>query len=347
MLTANDQTATLTVATTAERSAAYFCPGCQAPVILKRGLKVIAHFAHRAKTNCQLFAEGETDAHLTGKWQLAAYCEPTQVELEPYLPTIEQRPDLLLTTSTRRIAIEYQCSPITIAQLDARNRGYRQLAIEPCWILGDTYRLKLTKLGQMDKFLRYSDKYGWHLLFWCTTTGELEIWAEIRVDFWGQLSYTRLRHHRVIEKVRPIKRRTSQNFRQRLSGQLLYKHARTLKWQEYCYQHHGLLQAMPEICFSAPNSVPVWLDASCLWRYFVILRLQEKALLTVVTLAQWQEWADQAATLMRPACLIQCSDETIQRGQWQQLDTLLTLLEENGCLKRLSDQRWQFVATPS
>ncbi len=103
---------------------------------------------------------------------------------------------------------------------------------------------------------------------------------------------------------------------------------------------------MPDVCFSAPDSVPVWLDASCLWRYFVILRLQEKALLTVVTLAQWQEWAEQAAALMRPACLIQCSDETIQRGQRQQLATLLTLLEQTGCLKRLPNQRWQFVANP-
>lgn len=346
MLTANDQTATLIVATTAKRGASYFCPGCQAPVILKRGMKVVAHFAHQVKAPCQAFAEGETDAHLTGKWQLAAYCDPTQVQLEPYLSAIEQRPDLLLTTPTRQIAIEYQCSPITIAQLDARNRGYRQLAIEPCWVLGDTYRHKLTKLGQIDKFLRYSEKYDWHLLFWCVATGEPEIWAEIRVDFWGQLSYQRWRNQRLIETVNPIKPRTKQAFRQRLAGQLIHKNARTLKWQEYCYQHRGLLQAMPDICFSTPNSVPIWLDASCLWRYFVILQLQTNPLLTVITLTQWQSWAKQASTLMRPACLIQCSDAVVQRGHAQQLTTLLRLLEQSGCLKRLSDQRWQFVAIP-
>ena len=53
-------------AATAKRDELYFCPGCNCEVILKRGRKVCAHFAHKASTTCS-GNRGETRAHLALK----------------------------------------------------------------------------------------------------------------------------------------------------------------------------------------------------------------------------------------------------------------------------------------
>lgn len=61
----------LVTAQNAARQELYYCPGCHAPVVLKRGQVVLAHFAHQPHAHCTTFSEGETAEHLTGKRQLA------------------------------------------------------------------------------------------------------------------------------------------------------------------------------------------------------------------------------------------------------------------------------------
>ena len=74
------------------------------------------HFAHLAHSKCTVTTEGETAEHLAGKALLGEFCRLWQVnfEYEVYLPTIKQRPDLLVSTDTRHVAIEFQCSPLSI-----------------------------------------------------------------------------------------------------------------------------------------------------------------------------------------------------------------------------------------
>lgn len=117
---------------------AFKCIQCNEEVILRTGFINIPHFAHRRKSECTLsFSEGESKDHLNGKLQLYAFfkrhnCNP---QLESFIPTIKQRPDILVCNNQSQIAIEYQCSKILPDIIENRNIGYKQQQIDPLWIL--------------------------------------------------------------------------------------------------------------------------------------------------------------------------------------------------------------------
>ncbi|HWI47777.1 MAG TPA: competence protein CoiA family protein [Rummeliibacillus sp.] len=116
----------------------FYCPQCQEPVHLKIGQVIIPHFAHRKQSNCQqTFSEGETAVHLLGKHQLYEMFKKLQlnVQLEPYLPILAQRPDVLVEKEQQQFAIEFQCSTIPIPQMETRTIGYLQVNMIPIWIL--------------------------------------------------------------------------------------------------------------------------------------------------------------------------------------------------------------------
>lgn len=118
-------------------STQFFCPQCKEPLQFKIGNIKIPHFAHYSRSTCEAyFSEGESEQHLLGKEQLLNFFQsfPLQVELEPFLPVVQQRPDLLVQKDNKKYAIEFQCSPITLERLIERNDGYKSLNILPIWI---------------------------------------------------------------------------------------------------------------------------------------------------------------------------------------------------------------------
>lgn len=140
----------------------FICPQCENPLRLKIGNVVIPHFAHIALTTCLTsFSERESPAHLNGKQQLAEYfsrigCE---VEVEAYLPKIAQRPDLLIRQENKRIAIEFQCSVISIEDVIKRNRGYKSIKLPSIWLLSTPIQLQELTLGisyiKLSKFMQF------------------------------------------------------------------------------------------------------------------------------------------------------------------------------------------------
>lgn len=122
----------------------YFCPSCKEPVFLKRGLKNVAHFCHYKHSECQAFSEGESKVHLAGKRFLYDFIKEAgyKVSLETYLPKLKQRPDLLIETKTEEIAVEFQCSPISVEKISQRTQGYLSAGYQVIWILGPTLHLK-------------------------------------------------------------------------------------------------------------------------------------------------------------------------------------------------------------
>jgi competence protein CoiA len=116
----------------------FFCPQCSEAVRLKVGDIVIPHFAHKKEASCSAcFSEGESEQHLRGKQQLYEFFKGNRrdVILEPFVKLLRQRPDLLVTTSTGLIPIEFQCSTIQIRLIESRTAGYRSIGMEPLWIL--------------------------------------------------------------------------------------------------------------------------------------------------------------------------------------------------------------------
>ncbi|MGN7116331.1 competence protein CoiA [Lysinibacillus odysseyi] len=119
------------------RKTKVYCPHCKKALILKAGAIKIPHFAHTADTACvSLFAEGESFTHLLGKQQLYNHLQQLgeEVQLECYLPHLQQRPDLLVTRK-RLYALEFQCSRIPLPMMAERTKGYQTANIMPVWLL--------------------------------------------------------------------------------------------------------------------------------------------------------------------------------------------------------------------
>lgn len=123
----------------------FFCPQCQEPLQLKIGQIRIPHFSHFQQSECEaLFSERESQTHLLGKQHLYALFERLSLspQLEPYLPQIKQRPDLLIEQDNRQFAIEFQCSNLQQEIFLDRTVGYMRAKITPIWILHTPQRKK-------------------------------------------------------------------------------------------------------------------------------------------------------------------------------------------------------------
>ncbi|MBS9335369.1 competence protein [Fructobacillus sp. M1-13] len=137
----------------AKKNEIYLCPGCRGPVRLKHGGEKVAHFAHVSKKDCVGFSEGESADHLAGKLAIYAYFkEKVPIQIEPVLAAIDQRPDLLVGRPGNQVAIEYQCSPISKADLAKRNAGYARVGIRVWWILGPNYYRKHLSTATICRF---------------------------------------------------------------------------------------------------------------------------------------------------------------------------------------------------
>lgn len=119
------------------RNKRFYCPVCKEPLVLKAGAVRIPHFAHRIKSRC-FTTEPETNQHLQGKKDLFRFCSDNGYKpfLEQYLPEIQQRPDVLAIKNGRRFALEYQCTPISVRDIQQRSNRYFKIGITPVWIAG-------------------------------------------------------------------------------------------------------------------------------------------------------------------------------------------------------------------
>ncbi len=127
---------------------AFFCPVCTSEVELRIGNIVSAHFAHKKISGCTEQHDTESRYHLQGKLDLYDWLKQNKgarnVKLEPYLPKIKQRPDLLVETGNEMVAIEFQCSTIDSKILVKRTENYQSLQMKPLWLLGAK---RLTRVG--------------------------------------------------------------------------------------------------------------------------------------------------------------------------------------------------------
>lgn len=115
----------------------FHCPQCHGRMWLRLGDVRIPHFAHEAGAGCRNdFSEGESPEHLAGKQIL--YDMFTNMGLrtgmETRIPSIGQRPDLLVEKDGRAHAIEFQCSPISRSLINERTGGFTSIGVETHWI---------------------------------------------------------------------------------------------------------------------------------------------------------------------------------------------------------------------
>lgn len=96
------------------------------------------HFAHKKVDSCLAFYEAESMYHRHGKELLYRWFKRQNfhVDIEHYLPQIQQRPDIFIERAGRKIAIEYQCANLSIEQLYKRTYLYWRAGIQVIWIIG-------------------------------------------------------------------------------------------------------------------------------------------------------------------------------------------------------------------
>ncbi|WP_138416424.1 competence protein CoiA [Aquibacillus sediminis] len=161
----------------------FSCPHCKEHVIMKTGKYKIPHFAHYAKSACPSSSSGEGEYHEHGKLDLYYWLknQGVDVRLEVYLPTINQRPDLLFQIGSKTIVVEYQCARISHEEFIHRNKGYKRLNIHPIWILGGN---RMKRKGEFSlqtnasdyKFLhQFSKQLPLTFYFYCPKTKDISI----------------------------------------------------------------------------------------------------------------------------------------------------------------------------
>ncbi|AQP54158.1 hypothetical protein CBF34_06370 [Vagococcus penaei] len=172
------------------RDKKWYCCCCGSLLCLKNGSQLMSHFAHKSKQHCDSFAESESQEHLTGKAIIAQNCRHYQHEyqLEAYLPTLNQRPDVLIVP---KIAIEFQCSQLALSRFIERSQTYQRHGYYVCWLLGRELfvRRPLKKLSTLQiHCLRLSNTLGFYLWGVDVLTLELKLVYYIRYCH-GHLTY--------------------------------------------------------------------------------------------------------------------------------------------------------------
>lgn len=146
----------------------FYCPHCQKAVVLRDGRYKQPYFSHQTKIKP---ATGplESQTHQQGKVLLYQWGQAIseKVCLEPYLPKLQQQPDVLLINHGKKTALEYQCAPLNFATFKKRALTYRKFGYYDFWILGEHYQIKRQKKlsQQQAQFLKYHDHLGYYLVY--------------------------------------------------------------------------------------------------------------------------------------------------------------------------------------
>ncbi|HFI0240175.1 TPA: competence protein CoiA [Streptococcus suis] len=163
----------------------YFCPACAGKVRYRSGKILRSHFAHQTLRDCDFWSENESAQHLSLKSSLYQWLQgQEEVELEAYLPATKQVADLLVN---QQLALEVQCSSLSISRLQERTAAYQQAGIAVLWLLGKDLWLgeRLTNLHK--QFLYFSMNMGFHLWELDDEKKELRLRYLIHEDLRGKV----------------------------------------------------------------------------------------------------------------------------------------------------------------
>lgn len=260
----------------------FYCPSCGEQVIIKAGFKMIPHFAHRSILNCPSHEGGEGPYHEKGKLLLYQWLrkQNLHVELEYYLPEINQRPDILLVINQKRIAIEYQCARITIEQIKQRNNGYKTIGITPIWILGANHFKRKTKNHlKIDQFAlqfihKFTSTFPLTLFYFCPDTCQFTMIQDLYLPRTGQafgnFYFAKLNQLRFLDIFKQhnfsqfalyqLWRKEQEKFRLQQRKQV---YGKELAWHQWLYLKRTHLEYLPSIIYLPVSAqyrmkTPLW-----------------------------------------------------------------------------------------
>jgi competence protein CoiA len=137
----------------ASRGKNYLCPECLAPIRVRGGPHRQHHFFH-IRSNIQCTQHQKSLPHIQAQLALKN-CLP-EAGLEKPFPTIGRIADV--AWEEKKMIFEIQCSPISLEEVQNRNRDYASLGWKVIWILHDN-RYNKRKLTPVEIFLRQNGCY--------------------------------------------------------------------------------------------------------------------------------------------------------------------------------------------
>ena len=231
-----------------EKGADFVCPACSGAVRFKKGKVMQPHFAHISLEECRFYRENESVEHLNLKAELFRWAAQTEeVEVEAFLPALQQIADLLVD---KKLALEVQCSPLSIERLQERTFSYRQHGYQVLWLLGRKLWLK-DSLSRLQKdFLYFSKNMGFHLWELDQEKRVLRLKYLIHEDLHGKVQHKTKNfpfgHGRLLDILRlPFQKQEMNSFLAQqdpqicnyIRRQLYYQQPRWMRLQAQLYQN--------------------------------------------------------------------------------------------------------------
>ncbi len=339
----------------ADRTEQLWCPGCKNRVFLKNGKNKVPHFAHYAKEACDTFSEGETLEHLNGKTQLYTHFKNLgyPAELEAYLKELKQRPDILMVVGEKKIAVEYQCSPLPIERMIERTVQYNRFGYTVCWILGEKLFRKGMPLTTLQKsFIQYSPDYAFYLLQYSSTKQKLILLSHLSKKYSQNWQYNskRIKIQTLIQllgqsdnTLSAVKSKVSkENVLERHKKLLRAARSSDQSIRSFCerlYINNETIMSMPIELYWAVDHEWLIETPAFEWKYLLLLWVESYPPRTIITykklqhkLCQWVEAAE--VKLIR----------NVQLSPWfvvQVAEHYLDQLSESGVLKKIKKGKWR------
>lgn len=144
----------------AQKGPSYACPGCGQAVTLKKGTKVVHHFAHKPPVTCS-WAQGETAAHMAGKLLFLNHFRSLAAPSDVEFPIGNQRADVYASNKAGHgFVFEIQHQPISELEIARRTQAYFGNNVAVTWVpLIDIAKLKDKKATATGYVVhRYSPK---------------------------------------------------------------------------------------------------------------------------------------------------------------------------------------------
>ena len=345
-----------------ENNPTFFCPGCQKAVFLKKGKHIQAHFAHYTQNNCSVFSEGETEEHLSGKKILYDWFKKQNIpcQLEAYLPELKQRPDLLVWPSAQRpIAIEFQCSALSIEKMIERTEGYQKNGYEVIWIAGSKFQLKkrLTPFQQL--FIRNRQLLGLYFVCLNVERKQMEVYSNISLHQPGYyprfqkqnmaLDKLRVSFDDAVEPFSKMEKHKEFGFSFLQSHDYLvkgriYQNPRMVEFQKYIYYHgHSLISIPREVYLPIKNEVLIR-TIPHFWKFIVLEWIESKGVEVVFSKKEMDKKMLEMKTQKEIEFFYSpCLPDTVKEACLYQY---LCCLVESNMLAVLSATEWMVLRAP-
>jgi competence CoiA-like predicted nuclease len=146
----------------------FACPHCGAKVILKKGRRVIPHFAHLVRSNCAYSGEAESEEHKQAKKEIyeALLCIPgvTSVQMERDLQEVQ--PDVYCVINGEEVVLEIQTSRTTLDRIDEKTDIYARKNIAVLWMPVLSNRVLDDRYAPKDWELHLHKMYKRRVYYW-------------------------------------------------------------------------------------------------------------------------------------------------------------------------------------